>query len=359
MSPTLRRLATPQKLILLALTVVLLFVPVLVNGNLALLAVITSATVFVMFAASWDILSGFTGQVNFGHAAFIGAGAYTVGLLSKYHKDVSGEVALILGMLIAAAIGLVIGVPCLRLTGPYLALATLTAASALFQLAFIFKAQTGGEEGISGVQSVDKTSILGPIGKSISSVFVPGFGDLRSFDRQYYVEYYVTLLLMLLMVGGLLALGYGKRGLVLRSIQQQESAAEAAGVPVTRYKIAAFVLSAACAGLAGGLLAMNRGSVGITELLVTLSLAVIIVSAIGGVGSIIGPAIGAYLVGIFQGYLLDRYFVFLREHGELKVGLFALILIVVLIVQPRGLVPPIMQKMRDRQNRALLEGSRG
>ena len=361
MSTLKQKLLTPQKLFLIAATVLLLFVPLLTGGNLPLLGAFTLACVYVMFASSWDILSGYTGQVNFGHAAFIGAGGFTVGLLSKYQEGVPAELALLAGAAVAAIIGLIIGVPCLRLHGPYLALATLTAASALFQLAFIFKEQTGGEEGISGIDSVVEAPVLGPIGEGLATVLTFGaYTGQRKFNQEYYVEYYVTLLVMLIMVGGLLALGYGKRGLVLRSIQQQESAAEAAGVPVTRYKLGAFVLSGTLAGLAGGLLVLNRGSVGITELLVSLSLAIIIISAIGGAGSIIGPAIGAFVVILLQFYALDRIpGGFTREHPELKIGLFALLLIVVLIVQPRGLVPPLLQKLRDRQNRALLEGSRG
>ena len=368
MSTTLRRLLTPQKLFLLVSAVLLLFLPaylpylpVVGDDFLLFLGVMTLALVYVMFASSWDILSGYTGQVNFGHAGFIGAGGFTVGLLSKYREEVPAEAALLAAMLVAAIIGLIIGVPCLRLHGPYLALATLTAASALFQLSFIFKEQTGGEEGISGIDSVVEAPVLGPLGEGLATVLTFGaFNGQKKFNQEYYVEYYVTLLFMMLVLGGLLALGYGKRGLVLRSIQQQESAAEAAGVPVTAYKLAAFVLSGTLAGLAGGLLVLNRGSVGITELLVSLSLAIIIISAIGGAGSIIGPAIGALVVIQLQFYWLDKVpGGFTKEHPELKFGLFALLLIVMLIVQPRGLVPPLLQKLRDRQNRALLEGSRG
>jgi branched-chain amino acid transport system permease protein len=145
----------------------------------------------------------------------------------------------------------------------------------------------------------------------------------------------------------LLRLGYGSRGLVLRSIQQDETAAEAAGVPVVRYKLGAFVLSGALAGLGGGLLVQTRGSAGIDLLLVSLSLLVIIIAALGGAGSIIGPAVGAYLVILLQNYYLDRIGLF-DEHPELKPGLFALLLIVVLIVAPRGLVPPLLARLARR-----------
>ena len=343
----LRRLVTVNIGLMLVLSVLLFLIPSFL-GNLTLLSVITLANVYVMFGASWDILSGFTGQVSFGHAAFIGAGGFTVGLLSRYANGVSAEVALLLATGSAAALGLAIGIPCLRLKGPYLALATLSAASALLQLSFIFKAQTGGEEGISGVADLTDSTVLGGIGTGLSKLLVPGYDDIRPFDKFLYVDYFAVLVVMLVMMGGLIALGYGRRGLVLRSIQQDETAAEAAGVPVVRYKLGAFVLSSACAGLAGGLLVQVRGSVGIDLLFIDLSLLVIIIAALGGVGSIIGPAVGAYLVILLQNYYLDKLSVF-ESHPELKSGAFALLLIVLLIVQPRGLVPPLLSRLARRQ----------
>jgi len=343
-----RRLLKVNVILLLLMPIGLLFFPRFID-NTTLLQVVATANIFVMFAASWDILSGYTGQVNFGHAAFIGFGAYTVALFSKYQPDVSNELALLIGTGTAALLGVAIGVPCLRLKGPYLALATLSVAGALVQLTFIYKEQTGGEDGIAGVKPVTDGAITGPIGEGLSK-FVLGpltFDGLPGFDQYIYVSYFVSLVLMIVMVGGLMALGYGKRGLVLRSIQQDESAAEAAGVPLTRYKLAAFVLSAACAGLAGGLYAQIRGTVALDLLAVDLSLLVIIIAAFGGAGSIIGPAVGAYAVVLLQGYYLEKVAIY-KDHPELKIGTFALLLIVVLIVQPRGIVPPILQRFSGR-----------
>ncbi len=340
-----QRLLKVNLLLLLLLPIALLYFPRFVD-NTTLLQVVATANVFVMFAASWDILSGYTGQVSFGHAAFIGTGAYTVALLSKYEPGFSNEAALLVGTSTAALLGIAIGVPCLRLKGPYLALATLSVAAALVQLTFIFKSQTGGEDGIANVSAVTEGAVTGPVGESLAKLVLGPltFGGLGGFDQYIYVSYFVTLLVMVLMVGGLMALGYGKRGLVLRSIQQDETAAEAAGVPLTRYKLGAFVLSAACAGLAGGLYAQVRGTVALDLLAVDLSLLVIIIAAFGGAGSIIGPAIGAYAVILLQGYYLDKISLY-KDNPELKIGTFALLLIVVLLVQPRGLVPPLLQRL--------------
>ena len=341
-----KRLLQVNVILLLLLPIFLLYFPRFVD-NTTLLQVVATANIFVMFAASWDILSGYTGQVNFGHAAFIGFGAYTVALLSKYQPGVNNELALLIGTSTAALLGIAIGVPCLRLKGPYLALATLSVAGALVQLTFIFKSQTGGEDGIANVSAVTEGAVTGPLGEKLSELVLGPltYAGLGGFDQYIYVSYFVTLTVMVLMVGGLMALGYGKRGLVLRSIQQDELAAEAAGVPLTRYKLAAFVLSAACAGLAGGLYAQVRGTVALDLLAVDLSLLVIIIAAFGGAGSIIGPALGAYAVILLQGYYLDRASNLFVEHPELKLGSFSLLLIIVLLVQPRGLVPPLLQRL--------------
>jgi branched-chain amino acid transport system permease protein len=345
----LRKLLRPNLVLLVLLPVLLLYLPRLVD-NTTLLQAFAVATIFVMFAASWDILSGYTGQVNFGHAAFIGTGAYTVALLSKYSPDTSNELALLAAVGTAALLGLAIGIPCLRLKGPYLALATLSVAGALVQLTFIFKTQTGGEDGIAGVKSVVDGGVTNAIGTNLAELVLGPltFASLGGFDQYIYVSYFAALVAMVVMVGGLLALGYGKRGLVLRSIQQDELAAEAAGVPLTRYKLAAFVLSAACAGFAGGLYAQIRGTVALDLLSVDLSLLIIIIAAFGGAGSIIGPALGAYVVVLLQNYYLDRAATVFAEHPEIKIGAFALLLIVVLIVQPRGLVPPLLQRLSGR-----------
>ena len=353
-----RRLLNVNVILLLLLPIALLYFPRFVD-NTTLLQVVATANIFVMFAASWDILSGYTGQVNFGHAAFIGFGAYTVALLSKYQPDVSNELALLIGTSTAALLGIAIGVPCLRLKGPYLALATLSVAGALVQLTFIFKSQTGGEDGIANVSAVTEGAVTGPLGEKLSELVLGPltYAGLGGFDQYIYVSYFVTLTVMVVMVGGLMALGYGKRGLVLRSIQQDELAAEAAGVPLTRYKLAAFVLSAACAGLAGGLYAQVRGTVALDLLAVDLSLLVIIIAAFGGAGSIIGPALGAYAVILLQGYYLDRASSLFVEHPELKLGSFSLLLIIVLLVQPRGLVPPLLQRLSGKGGQTRAAGA--
>ena len=347
-----RRLVTANAIAAVVVVLLTLLVPSFVD-NLSLIGIFTTANVFAMFAASWDILSGFTGQVNFGHAAFIGTGGFTVGLLTKY-DHFTPDVRMLLGTLAAAALGVVIGVPALRLRGPYLALATLASATALLRLNFIYKAQTGGEEGISGIPGLEESAVLGPIGRGLSRLVLgrSTFDEMRPFDQFYLVNYYAVLVVALLMIGGLMLLGYGRRGLVLRSIQQDEVAAEAAGVPVVRYKLAAFVLSGACGGLAGAIWVHTLSNVGINTLLVDLSLLIIVMAALGGAGTIVGPVAGAYAVIWLQDYVLDKLLtgsVPAEKLSEVKVMTFTALLVVVLIVQPRGLVAPLLLRRRAPQ----------
>lgn len=341
----LKRAMTINAAIAIGLLIFALIAPRAIT-SLTLIRVLTKASIFAMFAASWDILSGYTGQENFGHAAFIGTAGFTVGLFTTY-LDLPLEVTLLAGAAIASLLGLIIGVPALRLRGPYLALATLVAAAALVRLAFVFKTYTGGEEGISGIAPLGEGVVLGPIGRGIARIGAAGFDDLRPFDQVTLINFYVAVTVAALMITGLAILGSSRRGLVLRSIQQDEDAAEAAGVPAARYKIGAFVVSSACAGIAGGIWVHTLTQVNIDTLTVDLSLLVIVMAIIGGAGSIVGPAAGAFLVVLLEDDLLDR--VGISEGSQIKPMLFSALLIIVMLARPGGLFAPTLRKLRGRR----------
>jgi branched-chain amino acid transport system permease protein len=116
-----------------------------------LLRIIIFSSIFAIFAASWDLLSGFTGQMNFGHALFFGVAAYTSALLNL-HLGFPPWLTIPLGALMAVVAGLVVGIPCLRLRGPYLALATLAFPIILIGIIFTIPEITGGELGVSGIK---------------------------------------------------------------------------------------------------------------------------------------------------------------------------------------------------------------
>lgn len=341
----LRRLLTVNGVVAIVVVVLSLLVPRLIT-NLSLIRIFTTANIFAMFAASWDILSGYSGQENFGHSAFIGTGGFAVGLLTKY-ADLPLELSLLVGVAAAALLGLLVGLPSLRLHGPYLALATLGVATALLRLVFVFKERTGGEEGISGIPGLAEGSVTGFIGSKLGKIFVGGYDDLRPFDQDFIVNYFVVLVAAVALITALGVFGASKHGLVLRSIQQDETAAQAAGVNTTRYKLAAFVASSAGAGLAGGLWVHTLSQVGINTLVVDLSLLVIVMAVLGGAGSITGPVAGAYMIIWLQDYLLEKVPAF-QEDPDLEVMVYSGLLILVLILRPRGLVAPILRRFANR-----------
>ena len=320
---------------------------------------LTVTAAYVMYAASWDILSGYTGQVNFGQSAFIGTGGFVAAIVAS-RLDQPLFLVVLVATLASAVLGVVVGVPALRLTGPYLALVTLTVVTALVNLVLALKEYTGGEEGVAGLDRLADDPVLGPLGRGLATVVLGGtYSDASSLDRDTYVDYQLMVFFALVVVGGLLLLGYSKRGLVLRSIQQDEMAAEAAGVDAARYKVAAFVLSGALAGFAGGLIVAARGTAQLDLLAVTLSLLIIVMAAIGGVGTIVGPVLGAIAVGVLDLKLLSETD-FIGSNPELKLGVFALALIVVVVLQPRGLLPPLQdlwrRRLRERNRRQIATG---
>ena len=142
-------LVLPSRIIVAIFFVLLLALPQITNDTY-LLRILTLTSIFAIFAASWDLLSGFTGQMNFGHALFFGVGAYGAAMLNQ-KAGVPPLGSIPFGALAAVFAGLIIGIPCLRLRGTYLALTTLAFPIILMGLVFAFPDTTGGELGISGL----------------------------------------------------------------------------------------------------------------------------------------------------------------------------------------------------------------
>ncbi|MDZ4133534.1 MAG: branched-chain amino acid ABC transporter permease, partial [Dethiobacteria bacterium] len=139
----------PTRVIAVLFVLMLLLLPVLTQ-DMYILRIMAIASIFAIFAASWDLLSGFVGQVSFGHALFFGVAAYTTALLNL-RLGWSPVITIPLGALAAVLIGLLVGIPCLRLKGPYLGLATLAFPIMLMGIIFTFPKFFGGELGISGI----------------------------------------------------------------------------------------------------------------------------------------------------------------------------------------------------------------
>ena len=218
-----------------------------------------------IWAASWDFFSGLTGRENFGHALFIGGGAYAAAFLNG-NFGLNPWFSIPAGIAVAVVLGLLVGFPTLRLKGPYFALATLASAAIMQQVAINLWQYTGGSEGIYGLDTLIESSL--------------GF-------------YYLVLGIMVATVVVLSLIAKSRWGTIMRAIKGDETACQAAGINVTFYKIASLALSAAFAGLGGVLFAHYQQAVTPDDFDVFLSISVIIMAYVGGIGTIWGAASAA------------------------------------------------------------------
>lgn len=236
---------------------------------------------FALFASAFNLLLGFTGLLSFGHAAFFGGAAYFTAHAVK-EWGFSPEAGILLGVLGAALMGLVIGFFAIRRQGIYFAMITL----ALSQMFFFFCLQADFTKGEDGLQGVPRGHLL-------------GFIDLS----QPLNMYFFVLAVFVLGVFAVWRIVHSPFGMILRSIRENEDRATSLGYSVNLYKLAAFVMSAALAGLAGGLKALVFQFATLTDVAWQMSGEVILMTLLGGIGTIFGPIFGAAFVVTVQNYL--------------------------------------------------------
>lgn len=279
-------------------------------GSSYIIGVLTVALCFAIWAASWDFMSGLTGRENFGHSLFIGAGAYTAGFLNvNFH--LSPWWSLAAAPLVAAGFSIIMGLPTLRLKGPYFALAMLSGAAVMQNLTIIFSEYTGGQDGLNGLDPLVESPLA---------------------------QYYLTLGCLVAAVVGLKLLATSPWGTILRAIRGDEASCQAAGIDVTFYKIASLMISAAFAGLGGALYAHYQLQVGPDLFAVVLSINIIIMVYVGGMGSIYGPVGGAILLSVLTEAL--------RGLSEYRLWVYTLVLIFIVFFMPQGLVAPLWRRVR-------------
>jgi len=304
----------PSRTLVLVWVVAVLAFP-FVYGDAYVLRILTMTCIFAIFAASWDLLAGYTGQVNFGHALFFGAGAYTSGLLSL-KLGLSPWLTVWAGAAVALLFGFLVGYLCLRLRGSYLSLATLAFPLIALGLLFAFPDFSGGELGISGLRRLTLTPSA---------------------------NYYVAAISMLVIVFGLWLLADSKFGIVLHAIRDDEVAARASGINTLQYKMIVFAVAAAAAGFAGALFAHYLRVAGPSTLEVALSFQVVIWGIFGGVATIYGPVAAVFLL-----YPLTEWLGSIPGVGELRLLIFAVIVLLVLLFMPRGLAPWVRDKIETQ-----------
>ena len=274
------------------------------------LTIATQAAIWALLAASWDLLSGYTGQISFGHAGFFALGAYGAAVSTK-HADVSPWLGLLVGAGVAAAVGLLTGFPALRLRGHYLALVTLGLAEIIRLVAQNWLEVTGGPFGIHDFRSF------------------PGLPAGALVHRQ--AMYVVVVVIVVVSV----AIMYHvcertSAGQAFRAIREDEVLAQTLGIDTTRYKLLAFTLSSGFAGLAGGLYAYYVQLVSPVVAGAATTSLVIGMVVFGGLGTLWGPVLGALLLyGLYEGLRFVGV-----VYNLIAVGLVIMVFVIYL---PRGL----------------------
>jgi branched-chain amino acid transport system permease protein len=272
-------------------------------GDASLLRMWTTIVMFIVLAQSWNFIGGYAGYAAFGNVAFFGIGSYSVGLLVL--AGLPFWVGLIVGGVIAGVFALLIGLPVLRLRGHYFAIATLGTAEALRE--FVEVKDVGGSGG--GLMSLPLPS-------------------LDAYPMLFYAFINLSVVCLLITV----VLAHSRFGYALIAIRENEQAAEALGIHTYWYKVGAFVLSAVPTALAGGLYAYwATGFDPGTVFDRSISVEMVLLTFLGGTGTILGPIIGGIL---FE----TASFQFQTSGLDLHNTLLGLSIIVVTIILPQGLI---------------------
>ncbi len=287
---------------------------------------------FALFACAFNLLIGFTGLLSFGHAAFFGGAAYVTGHALKVW-GVPFEFGLLIGTAFAALSGWLIGGLAIRRQGIYFTMITLALAQMLF-FVFLQAPFTGGEDGL---QSIPRGYLLGVI-------------DLRNDLTMYYV----VLAIMVVIFALIVRIIHSPFGQVLKAVRENEPRATSLGYEVARYKLLAFVLSAALAGLAGSVKAVVLGFGTLSDVHWSMSGLVVLMTLVGGMGTLFGPVLGAIIIIALENKLGDvggwlahvtaiEWFNTLGESVTMVTGL---IFVICVLAFRRGIIGELAARMR-------------
>jgi len=280
---------------------------------------------FAIFASAFNLLLGFTGLLSFGHAAFFGSAAYFTGYAIK-SLHVTPELGLLAGAFGAGLIGLVVGLVAIRRQGIYFAMITL----AIAQMVFFVCLQapfTGGEDGLQGVP---RGALFGLLSLESDTTL-----------------YYLVLVIFVACFMFISRIVHSPFGQVLKMIRENEPRAISLGYQVDRYKLLAFVLSAALAGLAGSLKTLIMGFATLSDVHWSMSGEVILMSLLGGVGTFFGPVLGSGIVIALQDMLADKV-------GSWVTVIIGVIFVICVMAFRKGVVGEL-QAYLERRRQAVLK----
>ena len=287
----------------LAITAIFLVINLMIDAKLlsrSNRSMLMDVGIAIIMATSLNLTTGMLGQLALGHAGFMAIGAYTAALVTKHMAvdiALSFPLGLIAGGLMAAAFGIVIGVPALRLKGDYLAIITLGFGE-IIRVIINNLPFTGGAMGLIGINRA------------------------TTFSYVYVV--------MVLIVISLFTLGRSRHGRAIISIRENEVAAESTGIPTTRYKIFAFTLAAFFAGIAGGLYAHKMGTLSPATFDFNKSIEYLVMVVLGGMGSLTGSIVAATVLTMLPEML--------RFLADWRMLIYSIVLILMMLFRPKGLL---------------------
>ena len=289
---------------------------------------IAEIAVYVTAIAGLTVLTGLSGQISLGNGAFMAIGAYTTALMLA-HLGWPFVAVLVVAGVVSAAAGVIVGVAAARLRGPYLAGVTLMLGVALPFLAYVYPSTLGGDQGLNVVYT--QPAFLG--------------ANFPLTRWQAWISSAVALVVLVLLAN----LGRSRIGRNWRAVRDDEVAAALAGINVAQARILAFVVSAACAGLAGALLAVITALVAPGAFTITLSIALLTGAVIGGLGTLLGAIWGSLVIVLVPTYATDVA----TSHGlsttvasNIPVAAYGVVLILVMLIFPQGIQGGVLWLLR-------------
>lgn len=309
-----------KNLIIISLMAALIL-PIILYSKPAFTGYLTFASIIAISAIGLNIILGYSGQISLGHAAFMGIGGYTSAILVM-HFHFPFLVALLIAVLIAGFVGLLVGFPSLRLSGFYIAIVTMALDEVIVAVFKNWKL-AGGDFGI----------------KNIPPPEIFGFSFSTAISKYYLVFAFLILAIYLSY-----NLEHSNTGRAIRGLKDSEVAATSVGVNVAKYKIIAFIVGSALGGLSGVLYAHTVSYIQPTAFGIGLSIEILTIVILGGIGTIAGQIIGALfwiLLPLFIGNIQTLSYV-----------VFGVVLIVIVLIYPRGLIgllDALVNKVRKRR----------
>jgi len=311
---TKRRSTHPMKIVALLIVVACLTLFPFVVTNRFYISLVNEMLIYGLLAMSLDVLLGYTGLLSFMHNAYLGLGAYVVGLFLIHVAPSSLWLALLAGVVVTSVIALPVGWVQVRTGGLAFALLTLAFGMMFYTIVWKWYSLTGGDDGLMGVPHPD-IQVLG--------ITLGNSGNPTTMFLFSLCIVFICFLLTWRII-------HSPFGAVLEAIRENEERASFVGINVRRYKLYGWMYACMLAGVSGGLFILYRGYIGPTTMSAFAGAGVLMMVLVGGMGSLWGPIVGA---GIF--IFMQDYISTMTEHWELFVGLVVIILVLFL---PRGFI---------------------